>query len=64
MNGVMFYTNIYELGLVKGYLVGQLFDFTDLEILKNIEVIKKELVKEGLFDFVPRLRQSREKKAA
>lgn len=52
------YTGIYELGLVKGYLVGQLFDFTDPEILKNIEIIKKELVKEGLFSFTPRVRQS------
>jgi hypothetical protein len=58
------WTDIYGLGLVKGYIIGQLFDFTDPEILKNIEVIKKELVKEGLFDFLPRLRQSREKKAA
>lgn len=52
------WTDIFELGLVKGYLIGQQFDFTDPEILKNIEVIKKELVKEGLFDFVPRMRQS------
>ena len=58
------WTDIYELGVVKGYLVGQMFDFTDPEILKNIEVIKKQLVKEGFFAFTPRMRQSREKKAA
>jgi flagellar biosynthesis regulator FlbT len=55
------YTDIYNLGMVKGYLVGQLFDFKDQEILQNLEIIKKELVKEGLFDFLPKIRN---KKAA
>ena len=52
------WTDIFELGLVEGYLIGQQFDFTDPEILRNLEVIKKELVKEGLFSFTPRVRQS------
>jgi hypothetical protein len=50
------YTAIYELGTVQGYIIGQLFDFKDPEILRNLEVIKKELVKEGLFSFTPRVR--------
>jgi hypothetical protein len=57
------WTDIYGLGLVKGYIIGQLFDFIDPEILGNLEIIKKQLVKEGLFDFTPRMRQSREKAA-
>jgi hypothetical protein len=58
------YCDISNLGLVKGYLVGQMLDFTDPEILKNLEVIKKEFTKQGFFSFTPRMRQSREKKAA
>ena len=50
---------IYDLGVARGYVTGQLFDFTDPEILQNLEVIKKELVKGGLYPCFPR-----EKKAA
>lgn len=48
------WTDIYELGLVKGYIAGQLFDFNDPEIFQDIEIIKKQLVKEGYFAFTPR----------
>jgi hypothetical protein len=48
------YTDVYQWGLVEGYIIGQLFDFSDPDILQNLEVIKKELVKEALFAFLPK----------
>ena len=54
------WTDIFQLGLVEGYLIGQQFDFTDPEILQDIGIIKKQLVKEGYFAFTPREKERRE----
>ena len=50
---------IYNQGVAQGYITGQMFDFTDPKDLKNLKVVKKELIKEGQWEYFPKERKDR-----
>jgi hypothetical protein len=48
-----------DVGIVFGFLLGQMFDLTDPEMLKNVDALKKIIREKALLPYFPR-----EKKAA